>query len=89
MLRLEINKVLLPARLTIQGTDPVSAVTLSLLEPETQVTPPPQSPLTAKHSFLLPHLVPTPPPTPHIYFFLLQEDSSSWTFPVPSICGIR
>ncbi|KAK7807093.1 hypothetical protein U0070_007393 [Myodes glareolus] len=52
VLLLEINKVLLPARLTIQGTDPVSAVTLSLLEPKT------------------------------------QEDSSSWTFPVPSICGI-
>ncbi|XP_059111097.1 mitogen-activated protein kinase kinase kinase 6 [Peromyscus eremicus] len=52
VLVLEINKVLLPARLAIQGTDPVSAVTLSLLEPET------------------------------------QEDSSSWTFPVSSICGI-
>ncbi|XP_051044981.1 mitogen-activated protein kinase kinase kinase 6 isoform X2 [Phodopus roborovskii] len=50
VLVLEINKVLLPARLAIQGTDPVSAVTLSLLEP--------------------------------------QEDSSSWTLPVPSICGI-
>lgn len=35
---LEINKVLLPARLEIQGTDAVSAVTLSLLEPETQVS---------------------------------------------------
>ncbi|CAO2589377.1 Mitogen-activated protein kinase kinase kinase 6, partial [Lemmus lemmus] len=52
VLLLEINKVLLPARLTIQGADPVSAVTLSLLEPE------------------------------------MQEDSSSWTFSVPSICGI-
>ncbi|XP_021016202.1 mitogen-activated protein kinase kinase kinase 6 [Mus caroli] len=52
VLVLEINKVLLPARLEIQGTDPMSAVTLSLLEPET------------------------------------QEDPSSWTFPVTSICGI-
>ncbi|XP_055467091.1 mitogen-activated protein kinase kinase kinase 6 isoform X1 [Psammomys obesus] len=52
VLVLEINKVLLPARLEIQGTDPVSAVTLSLLEPEA------------------------------------QEDPSSWTFPVSSICGI-
>lgn len=34
VLVLEINKVLLPAKLTIQGTDPVSAVTLSLLEPQ-------------------------------------------------------
>lgn len=38
VLVLEINKVLLPARLEIQGTDPMSAVTLSLLEPETQVS---------------------------------------------------
>ncbi|XP_052033581.1 mitogen-activated protein kinase kinase kinase 6 [Apodemus sylvaticus] len=52
VLVLEINKVLLPARLEIEGTDPMSAVTLSLLEPET------------------------------------QEDPSSWTFPVTSICGI-
>ncbi|XP_006539104.1 mitogen-activated protein kinase kinase kinase 6 isoform X2 [Mus musculus] len=52
VLVLEINKVLLPARLEIQGTDPVSTVTLSLLDPET------------------------------------QEDPSSWTFPVTSICGI-
>lgn len=37
VLVLEMNKVLLPARLEIQGTDPVSAVTLSLLEPEPQV----------------------------------------------------
>ncbi|XP_042544372.1 mitogen-activated protein kinase kinase kinase 6 [Dipodomys spectabilis] len=36
VLVLELNKVLLPARLEIQGTDPVSAVTLSLLETETQ-----------------------------------------------------
>lgn len=35
-----MNKVLLPARLEIQGTDPVSAVTLSLLEPESQVKSP-------------------------------------------------
>ncbi|XP_008762359.1 mitogen-activated protein kinase kinase kinase 6 isoform X3 [Rattus norvegicus] len=52
VLVLEINKVLLPARLEIQGADPMSAVTLSLLEPET------------------------------------QDDPSSWTFPVTSICGI-
>ncbi|XP_030894905.1 mitogen-activated protein kinase kinase kinase 6 isoform X2 [Leptonychotes weddellii] len=39
VLVLEMNKVLLPARLEIQGTDPVSAVTLSLLEPETQDVP--------------------------------------------------
>ena len=32
-----MNKVLLPARLEVQGTNPVSAVTLSLLEPEKQV----------------------------------------------------
>jgi mitogen-activated protein kinase kinase kinase 6 len=38
VLVLEINKVLLPARLEIQGTDPVSTVTLSLLDPETQVS---------------------------------------------------
>lgn len=38
VLVLEINKVLLPARLEIRGTDPISAVTLSLLEPETQVS---------------------------------------------------
>uniref|UniRef100_A0A8C9K0X5 mitogen-activated protein kinase kinase kinase n=1 Tax=Panthera tigris altaica TaxID=74533 RepID=A0A8C9K0X5_PANTA len=36
VLVLEMNKVLLPARLEIQGTDPVSSVTLSLLEPETE-----------------------------------------------------
>uniref|UniRef100_A0A8C5L5P5 mitogen-activated protein kinase kinase kinase n=1 Tax=Jaculus jaculus TaxID=51337 RepID=A0A8C5L5P5_JACJA len=52
VLILEMNKVLLPARLELQGTDPVSAVTLSLLEPDT------------------------------------QDDPSSWTFPVASICGI-
>ncbi|XP_032719773.1 mitogen-activated protein kinase kinase kinase 6 [Lontra canadensis] len=39
VLVLEMNKVLLPARLEIQGTDPVSAVTLSLLEPEPQDVP--------------------------------------------------
>ncbi|XP_039087508.1 mitogen-activated protein kinase kinase kinase 6 isoform X2 [Hyaena hyaena] len=39
VLVLEMNKVLLPARLEIQGTDPVSAVTLSLLEPETEDIP--------------------------------------------------
>lgn len=32
-----MNKVLLPANLEVRGTDPVSTVTLSLLEPETQV----------------------------------------------------
>lgn len=37
VLVLEMNKVLLPARLEFQGTDPVETVTLSLLEPETQV----------------------------------------------------
>ncbi|KAM9242448.1 mitogen-activated protein kinase kinase kinase 6 isoform 3-T3 [Dugong dugon] len=52
VLVLELNKVLLPARLEVRGTDPVSAVTLSLLESET------------------------------------QDASSSWTFPVPSICGV-
>lgn len=52
VLVLEINKVLLPARLEIRGADPMSAVTLSLLEPET------------------------------------QDDPSSWTFPLTSICGI-
>ncbi|KAJ1065034.1 hypothetical protein K5549_005843 [Capra hircus] len=40
VLVLEMNKVLLPARLEVQGTNPVSAVTLSLLEPEKQVKSP-------------------------------------------------
>lgn len=44
VLVLEMNKVLLPARLEIQGADPVSAVTLSLLEPETEVRSPLRSP---------------------------------------------
>ncbi|KAM5248074.1 mitogen-activated protein kinase kinase kinase 6 isoform 1-T1 [Ctenodactylus gundi] len=39
VLLLEMNKVLLPAKLEIQGTDPVSAVTLRLLEPKTQEEP--------------------------------------------------
>ncbi|XP_007934080.1 mitogen-activated protein kinase kinase kinase 6 [Orycteropus afer afer] len=41
VLVLELNKVLLPARLEVHGTDadPVSAVTLSLLEQETQDMP--------------------------------------------------
>ncbi|XP_060061627.1 mitogen-activated protein kinase kinase kinase 6 isoform X2 [Erinaceus europaeus] len=39
VLVLEMNKVLLPARLEVQGTDLVSAVTLSLMEPETQDSP--------------------------------------------------
>ncbi|XP_010631058.1 mitogen-activated protein kinase kinase kinase 6 isoform X2 [Fukomys damarensis] len=50
VLVLEMNKVLLPARLEVQGTNPVSAVTLSLQE--------------------------------------TQEEPSSWTFPVASICGV-
>ncbi|XP_013375070.1 PREDICTED: mitogen-activated protein kinase kinase kinase 6 isoform X2 [Chinchilla lanigera] len=52
VLVLEMNKVLLPARLEVEGMSPVSAVTLRLLEPET------------------------------------QEEPSSWTFPVASICGV-
>ncbi|KAF4013945.1 hypothetical protein G4228_005497 [Cervus hanglu yarkandensis] len=40
VLVLEMNKVLLPARLEVQGTNPVSAVTLSLLEPKKQVKSP-------------------------------------------------
>lgn len=40
VLVLEMNQVLQPARLEVQGTNPVSAVTLSLLEPETQVKSP-------------------------------------------------
>nr|XP_040144113.1 mitogen-activated protein kinase kinase kinase 6 isoform X3 [Ictidomys tridecemlineatus] len=52
VLVLEMNKVLLPARLEFQGMDPVRAVTLRLLEPET------------------------------------QDNPSSWTFPVASICGV-
>uniref|UniRef100_A0A8D1XQ42 mitogen-activated protein kinase kinase kinase n=1 Tax=Sus scrofa TaxID=9823 RepID=A0A8D1XQ42_PIG len=40
VLVLEMNKVLLPARLEVQGTNPVSAVTLSLLEPEEQAKSP-------------------------------------------------
>ncbi|XP_006862440.1 PREDICTED: mitogen-activated protein kinase kinase kinase 6 [Chrysochloris asiatica] len=39
VLILELNKVLLPAKLQVCGTDPVSAVTLNLLEPETQDMP--------------------------------------------------
>ncbi|XP_036113180.1 mitogen-activated protein kinase kinase kinase 6 isoform X2 [Molossus molossus] len=39
VLVLEINQVLLPARLEVQGMNPVSAVTLSLLEPENQDAP--------------------------------------------------
>ncbi|XP_054395201.1 mitogen-activated protein kinase kinase kinase 6 isoform X2 [Pongo abelii] len=39
VLVLERNKVLLPAKLEVRGTDPVSTVTLSLLEPETQDIP--------------------------------------------------
>lgn len=35
-----MNQVLLPARLEIQGMNPVNTVTLSLLEPETQVKSP-------------------------------------------------
>lgn len=45
VLVLEINKVLLPARLEIQGTDPVSAVTLSLLEPQVSPSETPYSPI--------------------------------------------
>uniref|UniRef100_A0A8C9QGI5 mitogen-activated protein kinase kinase kinase n=1 Tax=Spermophilus dauricus TaxID=99837 RepID=A0A8C9QGI5_SPEDA len=52
VLVLEMNKVLLPARLEFQAMDPVRAVTLRLLEPET------------------------------------QDNPSSWTFPVASICGV-
>ncbi|KAM6172180.1 mitogen-activated protein kinase kinase kinase 6 isoform 1-T1 [Erethizon dorsatum] len=52
VLVLEMNKVLLPARLEVQGANSVSTVTLRLLEPET------------------------------------QEEPSSWTFPVASICGV-
>ncbi|KAL4831495.1 hypothetical protein H8958_012491 [Nasalis larvatus] len=51
VLVLEMNKVLLPANLEVRGTDPVSTVTLSLLEPETQT--------------LL--LSPAPPITPHFF----------------------
>lgn len=44
--------MLLPARLEIQGTDPVSAVTLSLLaEPESQVKSLRGPPLTTLHPF--------------------------------------
>ncbi|XP_054576532.1 mitogen-activated protein kinase kinase kinase 6 isoform X2 [Eptesicus fuscus] len=39
VLVLEMNQVLLPAKLEVQGGNPVSAVTLSLLEPETQDGP--------------------------------------------------
>ncbi|XP_004850759.1 mitogen-activated protein kinase kinase kinase 6 isoform X2 [Heterocephalus glaber] len=52
VLILEMNKVMLPARLEVQGANPVRTVTLNLQEPET------------------------------------QEGPSSWTFPVPSICGV-
>lgn len=92
VLVLEINKVLLPARLEIQGTDPVSAVTLSLLEPETQVHKLPLSHLTRCYAFLSPALIlvpELPPQTCPLSPFFSQEDPSSWTFPVTSICGIR
>ncbi|XP_066231633.1 mitogen-activated protein kinase kinase kinase 6 [Saccopteryx leptura] len=39
VLVLEMNQVLLPAKLEVQGVNPVSAVTLSLLEPDTQDVP--------------------------------------------------
>ncbi|XP_054427789.1 mitogen-activated protein kinase kinase kinase 6 isoform X3 [Pteronotus mesoamericanus] len=39
VLVLEMNQVLLPARLEVQGINPVNAVTLSLLEPEAQDGP--------------------------------------------------
>ncbi|KAF6345026.1 mitogen-activated protein kinase kinase kinase 6 [Rhinolophus ferrumequinum] len=39
VLVLEMNQVLLPARLEVQGMNPVSSVTLSLLESETQDVP--------------------------------------------------
>lgn len=39
VLVLEMNQVLLPARLEVQGMNPVSSVTLSLLEPEAQNVP--------------------------------------------------
>ncbi|XP_057557714.1 mitogen-activated protein kinase kinase kinase 6 isoform X4 [Hippopotamus amphibius kiboko] len=39
VLVLEMNKVLLPARLEVQGTNPVTAVTVSLLEPDKQDIP--------------------------------------------------
>ncbi|XP_003471333.1 mitogen-activated protein kinase kinase kinase 6 isoform X3 [Cavia porcellus] len=58
VLVLEMNKVLLPAKLEVQGTNPVSAVSLGLLEPGAQGT---QG---------------------------TQEEPSSWTFPVASICGV-
>lgn len=40
VLVLEMNQVLLPARLEVQGMNPVSSVTLSLLDSETQVKSP-------------------------------------------------
>lgn len=85
---LEINKVLLPARLEIQGTDPVSAVTLRLLEPETQVSSLRDALLTDPHFFLSPILSRRSTSISLVLFFS-QEDPSSWTFPVTSICGIR
>lgn len=89
-----MNKVLLPANLEVRGTDPVSTVTLSLLEPETQVKSL-LRPLThlcwdlfcgAFLPFSDPSPVPSTPITPH---FFLQDIPSSWTFPVASICGVR
>lgn len=94
VLVLEMNKVLLPARLEIQGTDPVSAVTLSLLEPETQVKPLLRPP-THRCAPLLWNLSPFPRPlsqSPSIPLratFFCQDVPSSWTFPVASICGVR
>lgn len=66
--------MLLPARLEVQGTNPVSAVTLSLLEPEEQA----KSPVSRPHSHLCPtflqpslplqtpFVVPSTPPDPFL-----------------------
>lgn len=87
VLVVEMNKVLLPARLQVQGEELVDAVTLSLLEPKTQV-----------RSLLSPYS-PVPLSAPllsypsssifHQTLHLWQGGEASWTFPVASICGVR
>jgi len=88
-----MNKVLLPARLEVQGTNPVSAVTLSLLEPEKQVKSPVSHPIDI-YAPLLSGLSSSPDPSrclqhPSGTPFFSKDVPSSWTFQVASISGVR
>lgn len=88
-----MNQVLLPAKLEVQGGNPVSTVTLSLLEPETQVKPP-LSPPTQHYAYLLLSLssIPRPLLLPGALLrlpFFSQDGPSSWTFSSSSISGVR